>query len=169
MTKILIEVETTSPTSLRHGIELLEVLLEPLEEIDHFEDAVRLAEDEAGRRDEAVGDGVADPLDRPPLYPIIQALTDPDRYDRGRRGYMAMVAEAGDHGADCRAIIEHFGQRGSLAFGGTHSAIERAWRALKGTAWGPRLIWDSPDRKRQIMLPEARSFVLEQTSGWEAP
>jgi len=169
MSKVLVEVDTTSPASLRGGLELLRALLEPLDEMERVEEDMGAGNGQGAPAADGDDNGPvgASPDRRPPLDPIIQALTDSDKYDRGRRGYMAMVAEAGDCGAECRAIIEHFGQRGSLAFGGTHSAIERAWRALKGTEWGPRLIWDSPDKKRQTMLPEARALVLEHTSGWD--
>src|SRR4051794_35359661 len=108
-----LEVDPNSPSDLQDAIELLERLL-----------------------DEPTDDP------DPDLAKIIGAVAH-KQYGAGRLGYLAAVAAAGDAGADIADLMrDHFG--GSHhSFGGTHSSIEKTWRARGGEAFAAKLIDDS--------------------------
>src|SRR4051812_48029709 len=90
------------------------------------------------------------------LDTILGAVADPGKYGHGRLGYLDSVAKAGDKGASVDKLLnEHFAGN-HQAFGGTHASIEKSWRALGGEAFAPKLIDDTPDGTRQVMIPEAR-------------
>lgn len=65
-------------------------------------------------------------------------------YGGGRTGYIRLVAAAGNDGASQAAVAAHFGGAGR-AIGGTHSSIERAWRALGGTGLAEQFIETTPN------------------------
>lgn len=95
----------------------------------------------------------------PDIDKIIGAVADPYKYGEGRLGYMADVAVAGDSGAEISKLMEgHFDGK-YQKMGGTHSSIEKTWRAQGGLAIAPMLIEDSADGSRHVMIPEARERV----------
>lgn len=128
---LILEVNASTPTDIAEAIELLERIQAGLQTVND-----------------------------PDLAKAVGAVADLKRYGKGRLGYLADVAAAGDAGADvAKLMADHFG--GSHhAFGGTHSSIEKTWRANGGQAFATKLIDNSPDRARQVMFAAARELVL---------
>lgn len=98
------------------------------------------------------------PGKRRPLGTVIDKITDPAKYGENRLGYLRRVAKAGSEGVAVSELLEqHFG--GSYnAFGGTHSSIERSWKAHGGTEWAEQVI--SEIHERHVMYAPAIPMVL---------
>lgn len=101
------------------------------------------------------------PADRagPDLAEIVRGLADPHRYGEGRLNYLRLVAAAGDQGVDTGEMKDGHFKGDYQAYGGTHSSIEKNWRASGGEVYAPKLIADSSDR--QVMYGPARKLILD--------
>lgn len=92
------------------------------------------------------------------LEAVIEQIANPAKYGENRLGYLRRVAAAGAAGIAVSDLLEeHFGAS-YKGFGGTHSSIERSWRALGGSQWADQLIAETPDA-RQVMYAPAIPLV----------
>jgi hypothetical protein len=105
-------------------------------------------------------DGLLAAAGKESIRAVIQQLANPSRYGENRLGYLRRVALAGSDGvAVADLLAEHF--NGDFnAYGGTHSSIERSWKALGGQQWAEELIATTPG-DCQLMYAPAVSIVLE--------
>lgn len=95
------------------------------------------------------------------LEQIIATIADADAYGFNRRGYLRGLAEAGDEGIDVQEWRRNHFRGSHQRYGGTHSSIEKSWKALGGDQFAPELI--SEQAGRQLLLREARELVLAHT------
>ena len=96
------------------------------------------------------------------LKRIIAAIADGHTYGKNRRGYLRGLAEAGAAGIDIGEWKSTHFEDSHQKYGGTHSSIEKSWRALGGESFAPELIWEQAGR--QFMVSEARELVLAYTA-----
>lgn len=106
--------------------------------------------------------GKTDKAGEAALERIIATIADAETYGINRRGYLRGLAEAGDEGIDVQDWRRNHFRGSHQRYGGTHSSIEKSWKALGGDQFAPELI--SEQAGRQILLREARDFVLTYTA-----
>lgn len=104
-------------------------------------------------------DGLLAAAGRESLTAVIQQLANPSRYGENRLGYLRKVAGAGADGIPVGELLEEHFEGNFKGYGGTHSSIERTWRALGGRQWADELIATTPD-DRQVMYAPAIPLVL---------
>jgi hypothetical protein len=105
-------------------------------------------------------DGLLAASGKASLTAAIQQIANPNRYGENRLGYLRRVAAAGSGGVSISDLLEaQFGGNFN-GYGGTHSSIERAWKALGGQQWSDELISTTPD-DRQVMYAPAIPLVLD--------
>lgn len=97
------------------------------------------------------------PPDPQDLVAIVRQLM--AGYGEGRTGYIRLVADAGDAGASQSAVAAHFGGDGH-AIGGTHSSVERSWKALGGLNFGDQLIETAADGSHK--MPKVFRLAVNQ-------
>lgn len=98
------------------------------------------------------------------LDAVIEKIANPAKYGENRVGYLRLVATAGIEGVAISELLEtHFGASHNK-FGGTHSSIERSWKALGGPRWTDQLISETPD-SRHVMFAPAIPLVLGLVDG----